>query len=152
MCFRGNGPRRNGPRGNVPNPFFYDTLVVKSKNHGKTKPENYYHPSPIVPMLFVQVYLFFSFFQILVTAAILILGELYNFNLFTLNTFTSFTFNFPIILAAACGMPIGYSAVILPQLHNESDPLNLDLEMSSWIGKCYTGLVMKWVPPFQAFS
>lgn len=37
-------------------------------------------------------------------------------------------------LAAACGMPIGYSAVILPQLTNSSDPLSFDIEMGSWFG------------------
>jgi len=38
-----------------------------------------------------------------------------------------------LILTCACGMPIGYSAVILPQLYNSSDPLSLDIEMGSWI-------------------
>lgn len=40
-----------------------------------------------------------------------------------------------LLLAAACGMPIGYSAVLLPQLYNMSEPLVIDIEMGSWIGE-----------------
>ena len=40
-----------------------------------------------------------------------------------------------LLLAAACGMPIGYSAVLLPQLYNDTEPLVIDIEMGSWIGE-----------------
>lgn len=39
-----------------------------------------------------------------------------------------------LVLAAGCGMPIGYSAVILPQLYNSNDSLQMDLEFGSWFG------------------
>lgn len=47
-----------------------------------------------------------------------------------------------LVLTAACGMPIGYSAVLLPQLSlssqdlaNNTAELVIDIEMSSWIGE-----------------
>ncbi|KAJ6645614.1 hypothetical protein Bhyg_00821 [Pseudolycoriella hygida] len=39
-----------------------------------------------------------------------------------------------LIMAAGCGMPIGFSAVILPQLYNSSDDLQMDLDVGSWFG------------------
>lgn len=43
-----------------------------------------------------------------------------------------------LLTAAACGMPIGYSSVILPQLYNTSDPLTMDPEMGSWIASIHS--------------
>ncbi|XP_058458850.1 facilitated trehalose transporter Tret1 isoform X2 [Malaya genurostris] len=43
-----------------------------------------------------------------------------------------------LLLAAACGMPIGYSAVLLPQLYNASEPLSIDIEMGSWIASVHS--------------
>ncbi|XP_062557553.1 facilitated trehalose transporter Tret1-like [Armigeres subalbatus] len=43
-----------------------------------------------------------------------------------------------LLLAAACGMPIGYSAVLLPQLYNASEPLFIDIEMGSWIASVHS--------------
>ncbi|XP_059621623.1 facilitated trehalose transporter Tret1-2 homolog isoform X2 [Phlebotomus argentipes] len=44
-----------------------------------------------------------------------------------------------LILTAACGMPIGYSAVLLPQLSgNTTDPLRLDVTMGSWIASIHS--------------
>ncbi|XP_055533890.1 facilitated trehalose transporter Tret1 isoform X2 [Wyeomyia smithii] len=43
-----------------------------------------------------------------------------------------------LLLAAACGMPIGYSAVLLPQLYNVSEPLRIDIEMGSWIASVHS--------------
>ncbi|GAB0088103.1 TRET1 [Sergentomyia squamirostris] len=43
-----------------------------------------------------------------------------------------------LIVTAACGMPIGYSAVLLPQLTNTTDPLELDIEMGSWIASIHS--------------
>lgn len=43
-----------------------------------------------------------------------------------------------LVLAAACGMPIGYSAVLLPQLYNVSEPLFIDIEMGSWIASVHS--------------
>ncbi|KAL1377929.1 hypothetical protein pipiens_004098 [Culex pipiens pipiens] len=43
-----------------------------------------------------------------------------------------------LLLAAACGMPIGYSAVLLPQLYNMSEPLVIDIEMGSWIASVHS--------------
>ncbi|XP_058830422.1 facilitated trehalose transporter Tret1-like isoform X2 [Topomyia yanbarensis] len=43
-----------------------------------------------------------------------------------------------LLLAAACGMPIGYSAVLLPQLYNVSEPLHIDVEMGSWIASVHS--------------
>ncbi|XP_055596999.1 facilitated trehalose transporter Tret1 [Uranotaenia lowii] len=43
-----------------------------------------------------------------------------------------------LLLAAACGMPIGYSAVLLPQLYNASEPLFIDVEMGSWIASVHS--------------
>ncbi|XP_055619269.1 facilitated trehalose transporter Tret1 isoform X2 [Toxorhynchites rutilus septentrionalis] len=43
-----------------------------------------------------------------------------------------------LLLAAACGMPIGYSAVLLPQLYNVSEPLYIDVEMGSWIASVHS--------------
>ncbi|CAO1314642.1 unnamed protein product [Diamesa tonsa] len=41
-----------------------------------------------------------------------------------------------VLLACGCGMPIGYSAVILPQLvDNPDQKLTMDTEMGSWVGK-----------------
>lgn len=36
---------------------------------------------------------------------------------------------------AGCGMPIGYSAILLPQLKSANDSLSIDENMGSWIGK-----------------
>lgn len=39
------------------------------------------------------------------------------------------------ILMAGCGMPIGYSAILLPQLLESNGTLHIDTETGSWIGK-----------------
>lgn len=37
--------------------------------------------------------------------------------------------------SASCGMPVGYSAILLPQLKNVNDSMQIDDEIGSWIGK-----------------
>lgn len=48
-----------------------------------------------------------------------------------------------LILAAGCGMPMAYSAVILPQLYKSNDTLRIDMEMGSWIGKKFNYFFLK---------
>uniref|UniRef100_A0A2M4AEJ1 Putative facilitated trehalose transporter tret1-2 protein isoform x1 n=1 Tax=Anopheles triannulatus TaxID=58253 RepID=A0A2M4AEJ1_9DIPT len=43
-----------------------------------------------------------------------------------------------LLLAAACGMPIGYSAVLLPQLYDTNESLAIDIEMGSWIASVHS--------------
>ncbi|KAL5273628.1 hypothetical protein ACFFRR_000395 [Megaselia abdita] len=43
-----------------------------------------------------------------------------------------------LLLSAACGMPIGYSAVLLPQLYNSSEAIKIDIEMGSWIASVHS--------------
>ncbi|XP_037917653.1 facilitated trehalose transporter Tret1 [Hermetia illucens] len=43
-----------------------------------------------------------------------------------------------LIVAAGCGMPIGYSAVLLPQLYNTSDLLQMDVQMGSWFASIHS--------------
>lgn len=40
-----------------------------------------------------------------------------------------------LLLSAACGMPIGYSAVLLPQLQENSTEISISTEIGSWIGE-----------------
>ncbi|KAI4498878.1 hypothetical protein M0802_006053 [Mischocyttarus mexicanus] len=40
-----------------------------------------------------------------------------------------------LLLAAGAGMPIGYSAVLLPQLSVKNTTMYVDRELGSWIGK-----------------
>lgn len=37
--------------------------------------------------------------------------------------------------SASCGMPVGFSAILLPQLKNHNGSLRIDDEIGSWIGK-----------------
>lgn len=37
--------------------------------------------------------------------------------------------------SASCGMPVGYSAILLPQLKADNGSLSIDDEIGSWIGK-----------------
>lgn len=39
------------------------------------------------------------------------------------------------LTTAACGMPIGYSAILLPQLEATNGSMHIDDNMGSWIGK-----------------
>lgn len=39
--------------------------------------------------------------------------------------------------SASCGMPVGYSAILLPQLALSNDSMQIDEEIGSWIGKLY---------------
>lgn len=39
-----------------------------------------------------------------------------------------------LLLAAGGGMPIGYSAILLPQLSEDNGTMHADRELSSWIG------------------
>lgn len=39
-----------------------------------------------------------------------------------------------LLVAAAGGMPIGYSATLLPQLAEENGTMHADQELGSWIG------------------
>lgn len=41
-----------------------------------------------------------------------------------------------LLLATGGGMPIGYSAVLLPQLSDNSSIIYVDRELGSWIGEC----------------
>ncbi|XP_049538974.1 facilitated trehalose transporter Tret1-2 homolog [Anopheles darlingi] len=43
-----------------------------------------------------------------------------------------------LLMAAACGMPIGYSAVLLPQLYDTNESLAIDIEMGSWIASVHS--------------
>ncbi|KAF5307093.1 hypothetical protein FQR65_LT07152 [Abscondita terminalis] len=42
------------------------------------------------------------------------------------------------ILTASAGMPIGYSAILLPQLKSVNDSLQIDEEMGSWIASIHS--------------
>lgn len=37
--------------------------------------------------------------------------------------------------SASCGMPVGYSAILLPQLKNDNGTMGIDDETGSWIGE-----------------
>lgn len=55
--------------------------------------------------------------------------------------------------AAGCGMPIGYSAILLPQLKNTNDSLHIDDTMGSWIGNLIylnNTQIFILVPPFKS--
>ncbi|XP_058053811.1 facilitated trehalose transporter Tret1-2 homolog [Anopheles bellator] len=43
-----------------------------------------------------------------------------------------------LLLVTACGMPIGYSAILLPQLYDANESLAIDIEMGSWIASVHS--------------
>lgn len=48
--------------------------------------------------------------------------------------------------AASCGMPVGYSAILLPQLKSlDNDSMQIDDEMGSWIGMFSVKLAIHWI-------
>lgn len=44
--------------------------------------------------------------------------------------------------SASCGMPVGYSAILLPQLKITNDTMHIDEEIGSWIGKKFIILII----------
>ncbi|XP_044754015.1 facilitated trehalose transporter Tret1-like isoform X2 [Coccinella septempunctata] len=40
--------------------------------------------------------------------------------------------------AAGCGMPVGYSAILLPQLYHENDTIQIDEDRGSWIASIHS--------------
>jgi len=50
-----------------------------------------------------------------------------------------------LLVATGGGIPIGYSAVLLPQLSEENSTFHVDRETGSWIGKnaCSTIFLIK---------
>lgn len=37
--------------------------------------------------------------------------------------------------SASCGMPVGYSAILLPQLKSDNGTMGIDDDTGSWIGE-----------------
>ncbi|XP_060528434.1 facilitated trehalose transporter Tret1-like [Cylas formicarius] len=42
------------------------------------------------------------------------------------------------LTSAGCGMPVGYSAILLPQLQNNNDSMNINDELASWIASVHS--------------
>lgn len=55
------------------------------------------------------------------------------------------------ISSASCGMPVGYSAILLPQLALSNDSMRIDEEIGSWIGRLinFQFLLEKYTNDFE---
>lgn len=47
------------------------------------------------------------------------------------------------LTTASCGMPIGYSAILLPQLQFTNSSMHIDEETGSWIGESLILIILQ---------